>query len=157
MQNSFLLSGGELLQLRLARAVEQAGGAPSEVGVSLLQVVGRLLDRAAARGGEGDERLALQVVALNESVDDGRGGVPLDGETDVDHIIVCHLVAAPLDGGAEREVVHLHRRAGVLVVPVKVGRRVGRFRFYPVKVGTGHFSQLCGNPLGRSRGGEISN
>ena len=74
--------------------VEQAALLPVEVGVGCLQVGAGLVDGAAARGGEGHDGNAMQVVALNERVDDGGCGVPPNGETQIDHVVgfdVLHL------------------------------------------------------------------
>ena len=51
-------------------AIHQSALAPGVLRISLLEVVGGAGDGAAAAGGEDVERLAAEVVGLDEGVDD---------------------------------------------------------------------------------------
>ena len=85
-----------------------------------------LADVAAAGGAEGDDRLAGEVIGLDERVHRPRGDTPPDRVADIDGVIVgpvrhgrgleCHV--------AQRRIVVLARDAAVGVVVVQVGARV---------------------------------
>ena len=68
------------LQFFLRGAVEQFSRFPVDVGIGDFQVIACLVDVATARGGERYDRLSLQIILFDEGVDDGRTGVPPDGE-----------------------------------------------------------------------------
>ena len=95
----------------LLLSIHQAALAPSVLRISLLKVVVGTRNGAAAAGGEHVEGLAAEVMGLDEGVDDGRGSVPPNGESDPYGVVVGDVLAAALDGGSRSLVLHLDGRA----------------------------------------------
>ena len=83
----------------LLLSIHQSAFTPSILRISLLEVVIGTCNGAAAACGEHVEGLAAEVVSLDESVDNGRGGVPPNGEANPYRIVVSDVLAAALDGG----------------------------------------------------------
>ena len=95
-----------------------------------------LADAAAGGGAEGNDRLAGEVIGLDERVHRPRGDAPPDRVADVDGVIVGPVICGR---GLERHVaqglvVMLARDAAVGVVVVQVGARVrlGRFELQQI-------------------------
>ena len=65
------------LQILLGYSIQQLAFLPVHIWISGFQVFAGFLDAAAARGGEGNDGLALEVVSLHEGVDNRGAGVPL--------------------------------------------------------------------------------
>ena len=86
------------LDLRLGRAVQRLSCLPVDFGILCLELGIGLVDAAAAGGGEKDDGLALESVSLDEGVDDRGGGVPPDGEADVNDIIGVGVLQVLHDG-----------------------------------------------------------
>ena len=80
---------------------------PVILRVGLFEVGGGTFHTAAAAGGEDIEHLAAQVVGFDESVDDGRGGVPPNREADPHSVVVGDVFATALDSGTRTLVLHL--------------------------------------------------
>lgn len=106
-----------------------------------------LADAAAGGGAEGNDRLAGEVIGLDERVHRPRGDAPPDRVADVDGVIVGPVICGR---GLERHVaqglvVMLARDAAVGVVVVQVGARVrlGRFELQQIAARRG------GDGLGR--------
>ena len=78
--------------------VQRLAGLPVDFGILRLEFGIGLVDAAAAGGGEEDDGFALEPVCLKEGVDDGGGGVPPDGEADVDDIIAVGVFQIFYDG-----------------------------------------------------------
>ena len=85
----------------VADGVEQQPRAPVEVGIILFELFFGLFYRRAAGGGEGDDALALQVVALDEVVDDVRGNVPPNGVADIYGVVLVEVFEALDKGGRD--------------------------------------------------------
>ena len=128
--SAFRRRGGPLLDGGAARPVQQLAVPPVQLGIGFPQLFHAVIYPAAAGRGEGHERLAPQVVALDERVDDSWGLVPPDGIADEDDIVGGDVQPLAFQRGARRGVVHLHRAARPPVVPVKVGGGVGLPRGY---------------------------
>src|SRR5699024_1673665 len=69
-------------------AVHQLAPLPAGGGTVVLEALLRLADAAAAGGGEGDQGLAGEVVALQEGVHDPGLHVPPDGEAHEHRVIL---------------------------------------------------------------------
>ena len=84
----------------------------------------RLADVASAGGRKRDDRLASQVIALKERIDNRRRNVPPDREAHKNCVAVLHVV--PLYGNlwTGSRIVHLNRAAGFLVHPVQISFRM---------------------------------
>ena len=89
-----------LLQVIFRYTVQQFALHPIDAWISGFQVFTGFLDTATARGGEGDNGLALEVVGFHEGVDNRGAGVPPDGEAYIDHVIGLHVCELAGDGRA---------------------------------------------------------
>ena len=136
--------------------IHQSALTPSVLRVGLLEVGCAWFNFAAAAGGKHIKCLAAQVVGLNESVDDGRGGVPPHGEANPHGVVVGDVLATALDGGTRGLVVHLDGGTRSFVAPVEVGSGVKLFWDDLIEVGIAFFCQfLCGG-LGGASGREVN-
>ena len=99
----------------------------------------RLANVASAGGRKRDDRLAGQVIALKERIDNRRRNIPPDREAHKDGIVVLHV--DPLDGNLRTggRIVHLNRAAGFLVHPVQISFRVRHLRL--------NFKDVCADCL----------
>ena len=86
--------------MNCSHSIHQPAFTPSVLRVGFLEVVVGVLHVAAAAGGEHVEGLAAQVVGLDKSVDDGRGGVPPHWEANPNYIIISDVLTASINGGA---------------------------------------------------------
>ena len=84
----------------------------------------RLANVASAGGCKRDDRLAGQIIALKERIDNRRRNVPPDREAHKNCVVVLHVV--PLYGNlwTGSRIVHLNRAAGFLVHPVQISFRM---------------------------------
>ena len=101
------------------------------------------------------ERLAAEIMRLQERVDDARLHVPPHREPDEDRVVGAHIASRAGDGGTARLVVHLHRTAAFAIVPVQIGGGVGLRGLDLVHVGTQRVRDPAGRARGRAGGGEI--
>ena len=108
-----------------ACSVKQFAVPPFQIGICFPQFFHAIAYSAASGCGEWDERLASQVMALDESIDDSWSLVPPDGIADKNDIVGSDIRLCTLYRRTRLRIVHLHRTARLPVVPVKVIRRVG--------------------------------
>ena len=137
-------------------AIEQPAFADVGAGGADLQVLGGIAEAAAAGCGEQYNRLAGEIVGLEEGVYDRRRRVPPNRKTEKDHVVSGDLCVGIGHGDAERLVLHLYGTARFFVRPVEVviGVRDGRADL--VKVGPGGFGQVLGGGTRDAAGGKIS-
>ena len=146
---------GPLPEALFVGAVEQSSLLPVRSGMGFSQGLRAMGDAAPSRRGERDDRLALQVVAFDERVDDPGREVPPDRIADENRVVVLRVRLSAADGRTGLRIVHFRGAARPLVVPVEVVGRVGPGRDDRVKRASRGFGQPFGGARRRAGRREI--
>lgn len=135
--------------------VEQLALLPVGLGTVGLQAPLRLLDPAAAGGGEGNHRLAGKIISLQERVHDTGLHIPPDGEADEHGVVLVQIRRRCRDGGAAGWIVHLQRAAALLVHPVQVRSGIGLCRTNLIQIRSSGLCHLLRRAGRDAAGGKI--